>query len=182
MDTTSLSWWHFTHYFNSHKLNIGKVMLYAFSEKLKWNLPSHVWLFATPWTIQSMEFSRPESWSGSLSLLWGIFPTQDLPNLPTLQADSLPAEPQGKGLCQILQLVSDSVGIWTWLLCPESLWFYSTKFHCWSYSTASLKRSLTNSWLISVPLGVLFYFKFWFFFSVFSDVAMVGKTKLSTVV
>ena len=139
-------------------------------------------LFVTPWTIQSMEFSRPESWSGSLSLLWGIFPTQDLPNLPTLQADSLPAEPQGKGLCQILQLVSDSVGIWTWLLCPESLWFYSTKFHCWSYSTASLKRSLTNSWLISVPLGVLFYFKFWFFFSVFSDVAMVGKTKLSTVV
>ena len=25
---------------------------------------SHVRLFATPWTIQSMEFSRPEDWSG----------------------------------------------------------------------------------------------------------------------
>ena len=25
---------------------------------------SHVQLFATPWTIQSMEFSRPEYWSG----------------------------------------------------------------------------------------------------------------------
>ena len=25
---------------------------------------SHVGLFATPWTIQSMEFSRPEYWSG----------------------------------------------------------------------------------------------------------------------
>ena len=37
--------------------------------------------FRTPWTIQSMEFSRSEYWSvprilGSLSLLQGIFPTQ----------------------------------------------------------------------------------------------------------
>ena len=30
----------------------------------KWKLLSCVWLFATPWTIQSMEFSRPEYWSG----------------------------------------------------------------------------------------------------------------------
>ena len=30
----------------------------------KWKLPSHVQLFATPWTKQSMEFSRPEYWSG----------------------------------------------------------------------------------------------------------------------
>ena len=34
---------------------------------------------------------------GSCSLLQGIFPTQGLnPGLPTLQADSLPAEPPGK--------------------------------------------------------------------------------------
>ena len=32
--------------------------------KWKWKLLSHVWLFATPWTIQSMKFSRPEYWSG----------------------------------------------------------------------------------------------------------------------
>ena len=83
-----------------------------------------------------MEFSRPEYWSGYLSLLQGIFPTQELipgllhcrwiiyqlshkgsprilewvaypfsgylpdlgiePGSPALQADSLPAEPQGK--------------------------------------------------------------------------------------
>ena len=30
----------------------------------KWKLLSRVWLFATPWTIQSMEFSGPEYWSG----------------------------------------------------------------------------------------------------------------------
>ena len=34
---------------------------------------------------------------GSLSLLQGIFPTQGFnPDVPVLQADSLPAEPQGK--------------------------------------------------------------------------------------
>ena len=30
----------------------------------KWKSFSRVWFFATPWTIQSMEFSRPEYWSG----------------------------------------------------------------------------------------------------------------------
>ena len=33
-------------------------------EKWKWKLFSRVQLFGTPWTIQSMEFSRPEYWSG----------------------------------------------------------------------------------------------------------------------
>ena len=62
----------------------------------KWKLLSHVWLFATSWTIQSMEFSRSEYWSGS------SFPSPvDLPNLRIkprshkLQVNSLPAEPQG---------------------------------------------------------------------------------------
>ena len=51
----------------------------------------------TPWTLQSMEFSRPEYWSGQ------VFPSPgDLPNpgiesrFPALQVDSLPAETQGK--------------------------------------------------------------------------------------
>ena len=29
----------------------------------KWKSFSHVWLFATPWVIESMEFSRPEYWN-----------------------------------------------------------------------------------------------------------------------
>ena len=54
---------------------------------------------ATPWTIQSMEFSRLEYWSE-----WPFPSPGDLPNpgieprSPVLQADSLPAEPQGKCL------------------------------------------------------------------------------------
>ena len=44
-------------------------------------LLSHVQLLVTPWTIQSMEFSRPGV--SSYSLLQGIFPTQGLnPGLP----------------------------------------------------------------------------------------------------
>ena len=42
----------------------------------KWKSLSRVPLFATPWTIRSMKFSRPEYGVGSLSLLQGIFPTQ----------------------------------------------------------------------------------------------------------
>ena len=64
---------------------------------VKWKLFSRVRLFATPWTIESMEFSRPEYWSE-----YPFFSTGDLPNpgieprSPTLEADSLPTEPQGK--------------------------------------------------------------------------------------
>ena len=32
----------------------------------------------TPWTVQSVEFSRPENWTGTLSLLQVIFSTQRL--------------------------------------------------------------------------------------------------------
>ena len=47
--------------------------------------------------IQSVEFSRPDYWSG-----WSFSSPGDLPNpgmeprSPTLQADSLLAEPEGK--------------------------------------------------------------------------------------
>ena len=30
----------------------------------KWKLLSRIQLFATPWMIQSLDFSRPEYWSG----------------------------------------------------------------------------------------------------------------------
>ena len=64
--------------------------------KWKWKSLSHAQL-CNPLTVQSMEFSRPEYWSGS------PFPSPgDPPNLgikprsPTLQADSLSSEPPGK--------------------------------------------------------------------------------------
>ena len=53
------------------------VLWRLFLEEWEWKSLSRVRLFATPWTIQSMEFSRPEYRSGySLFLLQGILPTQ----------------------------------------------------------------------------------------------------------
>ena len=41
----------------------GEESLKECGRKVKWKSLSRVWLFATPWTIQSMEFSRPEYWN-----------------------------------------------------------------------------------------------------------------------
>ena len=49
----------------------------------------------TPWTIQSMEFSRPEYWDGQPFPSPGDLPGFE-PRSLALQADSLPAGPQGK--------------------------------------------------------------------------------------
>ena len=52
---------------------------------------------ATPWTIQSMEFPRPEYWSGQHFPSPGEIPNLGIePRSPTLQADSSPVEPQGQ--------------------------------------------------------------------------------------
>ena len=65
--------------------------------KRKWKSFSCVWLFAIPWTIQSMEFSRPEYWSGEPLPSPGDVPDPGIePRSPSLPADSLPAETQGK--------------------------------------------------------------------------------------
>ena len=56
-----------------------------------------VQLFVTSWTIQSMEFSRPEYWSEWPFPFLGDLPNPGIePRSPALQADSLPAEPEGK--------------------------------------------------------------------------------------
>ena len=54
-------------------------------------------MFATPWTIQSSEFSRPKYWSGSPFLFSEDLPNPGMePRSLTLHVDSLPAETQGK--------------------------------------------------------------------------------------
>ena len=61
-------------------MQVGDHLLYysdwdTFESDMRWKSLSTVRLFVTPWTIQSMEFSRPEHWRAH-SLLQGIFPTQ----------------------------------------------------------------------------------------------------------
>ena len=59
-------------------------------------------LFVTPWTAThqaplSMEFSRQEYWSGLSFPSPGDLPNPGIePGSPTLQADALSSEPQGK--------------------------------------------------------------------------------------
>ena len=51
----------------------------------------------SPWTIQSMEFSRPEYWSGyPFSSPGDLSNPRIQPRSPTLPVDSLPAEPPRK--------------------------------------------------------------------------------------
>ena len=63
---------------------------------------SHVWLFATPWTVAcqaplSMRSSRQEYWSGLIFPSPGDLPGPGIkPGSPALQADSLPSEPPWK--------------------------------------------------------------------------------------
>jgi len=52
--------------FNQKKQDLELTVAQIISSLLqsKWKSLSCVWLFATAWTIQSMEFSKPEYWSG----------------------------------------------------------------------------------------------------------------------
>ena len=52
-------------------------------------------IFCNPWTIQSMEFSRPEYWSTEPFPSPGDLPDPGIePGSPAFQEDSLPAELQ----------------------------------------------------------------------------------------
>ena len=58
---------------------------------------SHVRLFASPWTIPFLQFSRSEYWGGQPFPSPGDLPNPGIkPRSPTLQVDSLPAEPPEK--------------------------------------------------------------------------------------
>ena len=81
------------------------------SLNLKVKSLSHVWLFATPWTVacqapQSMEFSRQEYWIGLPFPPPGDLPNPGIePGSPALPADALPSEPPGSSAQIILFLL-----------------------------------------------------------------------------
>ena len=113
---------------------------------------SHFWLFATSWTIQSMEFSRTEDWNR-----WPFPSLGDLPNSrikprsPTLQADSLPAEPPGKpkntgvGSLSLLQWIFLTQE-WNWglLYCRQSLYQLSYQGSLQNIQLSVVKVSVTQ--------------------------------------
>ena len=74
---------------------------------MKWKSLIHIWLFATPWTIQSMEFSRQNTRVDSLFLLQGIFPNQGL-NPGLLYCRQILYQLSHKGSPRILEWVAYS--------------------------------------------------------------------------
>ena len=49
---------------STHVAGLQAVRFLGIFERGRWKSLSRAELFVTPWTIQSMEFSRPEYWSG----------------------------------------------------------------------------------------------------------------------
>ena len=89
--------------------------------KWKWKSLSHVQLFATPWTIHSMEFSRPEYWS--VSLRQGNLPNPGIePRSPILQTDSLPTELSGKPYNTQQVSFWNPYKCWSIQYCHRGLW------------------------------------------------------------
>jgi len=65
--------------------------------KWKWKSLSHIWLFVTPRTINPWNSAGQITGVGSLFPSPGNLPNPGIkPRSPSLQVDSLPAEPQGK--------------------------------------------------------------------------------------
>jgi len=97
-DTTEwLNWTELFLYCNKAVLITEKNSKHLIECLNKWKSLSRVWLFATPRTIESMEFSRwAEYCSGYPFPHPGDLPNPGIgPSSPALPADSLPAEPQG---------------------------------------------------------------------------------------
>ena len=87
------AWWAAVH--GVTELDTTKWMGFSIEYELK--SLNHVWLFVTPCFMQSMEFSRPEFWSGLPYPSQGDFPNPGIePKSTALQVDSLLAEPPGK--------------------------------------------------------------------------------------
>ena len=98
-----------------------------------WKSLSCVQLFATPWTRQSMEFSRQEYWSGLPLPSPGDLPNPGIkPRSPALLEGSLPAEPPGKpkntrvgGLSLLQQIFPAQESHWGLLHCSQEQFFTS---------------------------------------------------------
>ena len=83
------------HSFLSKSMALLTFIAFTF-RRVKWKSPSCLRLFATPWAIQSMEFSRSEYWSGDFPSPGYLPNPATEPGSPALQVDSLPAEISGK--------------------------------------------------------------------------------------
>ena len=76
------------------------------SSLVEWKLLSSVWFFVTPWTIQFMEFSRPEHWSGFSPVQFSHLDVSDSLRPHGLQHARLPCSTLAPGVYSISCLSS----------------------------------------------------------------------------
>ena len=127
---------------------ISQTWVQTFRRQLESESESHSVLSdsATPWTIQSMEFSWPEYRSGQPFPSLGDLSNPGIePRSPTLQVDSLPAEPQGKPTRK-LELNSHSA-FWFYQLCDLD---YVTISHQACFLICAVKIILTHGAVIRI--------------------------------
>ena len=118
---------------------------------------SHVRLFVTPWPIQSMEFSRLEYWSGYPFPSPGDLPNPGLePRSPAFQADSLPAEPQGKNIQ--LVLITSFIYSSVYKSIPVCQLISSPPY---SLATILKKKKICNSAVVQLPSPVQLFVTPW---------------------
>ena len=118
--------------------------------KWKWKSLSRVQLFATPWTVESLELSRLEYWSGFPFPSPGDLPNPGTePRSPALRADSLPAEPPESP--RILEWVaypfsrgSSRPRNWTGVFCIAGRFFTN-----WAIREA---QEITTTWIHLIQL------------------------------
>ena len=124
------------------------------SEKWKWKSLSHVWLFVTPWTIQSIyslwNSSGQNTVVGSFSLLQGIFPTQGL-NPGLLHCRRILYQLSHKGNLRVLEWVAYPFSSrsswprnWTRVPCIAGKFFSS-----WAIRASPASESFLMSWLFT---------------------------------
>ena len=127
----------------TNKKQIIKIVEMSHDRGAKVKLLSHVWLFATPWTVAhqaplSMGFSRQEYWSELPFPSLGDLPDPGIkPRSPALQADALTSEPPGqvpKGyltqpwkICWRVDRVSQRNDVYFW----SEVWIDFLKLQMW---------------------------------------------------
>ena len=115
----------------------------------KWKSLSPVPLFANPWTIQSMEFSRPECWSGKLFSSPGDLPNPGIkPRSPALQVESLPTKSSGKPKNTRVGSLSLLQGIFLPQELNWGLLHYRRFFYAWATGKAHYKYK-NLFWLVA---------------------------------
>ena len=132
----------------------------AFLSTWKWRLLSRVQPFATPWTMLSMEFSRPDTGVGSLSFFQGIFPAQ-ASNLGLPHCGWILDQLSHKGSPRILE----------WVAYPFSRRFSLPRNRTlvswiaeWFFTNWAIRVALTFSFLAWIYFPRPFFFFFFVFF------------------